>query len=830
MKRFDFSNYSLETKIFAGALLLLSLVALGFAAFQSLFYSFLQFLILAVSVVLSLFANQHQFRIPKTHLTVSPRKILIFWGTIWLGAAGGVFLSAVAPLVRYRTASKDRARWIFGTLVSITATFISAKVFYLALNFFTDFSEMTVALGAVNLGAFLTAAGLMVLAHYLVSVCFTCVFARLESDYTISEIWLNKYKWTIVNYLVALGAALGLNFTFRHFGVEFGLVILALTVAGHFAHKFHLQKLAQKTREISEASRVHLATVEALATAIDARDQLGAGHVRRVQIYAVGIGEILGLPETEIDALRTGALLHDIGKLAVPDHILNKPGKLTVAEMEKMKIHSSVGASILENVPFASPVVPAVKHHHEWWDGSGYPGGLKKNEIPLTARILAIADSYDALSHERPYREAVSREDARRFLLNGAGRQFDPKLTDIFLRNLRRFEEEISAQGLARENGNWSGIEISEENNQNYVEQIKRANREVFTLYELAKVFSSSLNLQETLALFVGKIGELVPFETCLVYLLDEPGEEASVVYGKGANSAALKNKRVKKGEGATGCVLKNGGMIRNVSTALDFSFDGFDFIENYTVMASLPLVADERLIGAVSLYSADLEGYEDEHLRLLETISRIASDAILKSLHHAETESRALTDPMTGLPNARSLQVHFETEVARARRTESEFQLLMLDLDGFKKVNDNFGHKTGDLLLREISKVMRAQLRDYDFLARYAGDEFVIIAPEMSNEDVQELCGRIEKAVCDFRLPIGDEQFVKVGVSLGAASYPQAGESLDQVIVAADKAMYRVKESHKRGQTAQNTPKNLTDAAFIVELDESHIVSNAVN
>ena len=155
--------------------------------------------------------------------------------------------------------------------------------------------------------------------------------------------------------------------------------------------------------------------------------------------------------------------------------------------------------------------------------------------------------------------------------------------------------------------------------------------------------------------------------------------------------------------------------------------------------MASLPLIADEKLIGAVSIYSCELENYQDEHMRLLETVSRIASDTILKSLHHAETENNALTDPMTNLPNARSLQVHFENEVARAKRTGTEFQLIMLDLDGFKKVNDTFGHKVGDRLLKEVSKVMRGQLREYDFLARYAGDEFVAIIPDTSNEAMAE-------------------------------------------------------------------------------------------
>lgn len=266
---------------------------------------------------------------------------------------------------------------------------------------------------------------------------------------------------------------------------------------------------------------------------------------------------------------------------------------------------------------------------------------------------------------------------------------------------------------------------------------------------------------------------------------------------------------------------------VSDIDPGMDFTFDQTDFVEEYVGMTSLPLIAEEKLVGAVSLYSCEIETYEEEHLRLLEAISRIASDAISTALQHAETESKALTDPMTGLPNARSLQMQFEKEVARASRKETGFHLLMLDLDGFKAVNDNFGHKAGDKLLKEISKVMREQLRDYDFLARYAGDEFVAIVPETGNEDIRELSRRIEKAVYDFALPIdGEEKFARVGVSLGAACYPRQGETLDQIIVAADKAMYVIKAVRK--QRKKRLPELSARDNFIVELDESHIISSS--
>jgi len=203
------------------------------------------------------------------------------------------------------------------------------------------------------------------------------------------------------------------------------------------------------------------------------------------------------------------------------------------------------------------------------------------------------------------------------------------------------------------------------------------------------------------------------------------------------------------------------------------------------------------------------------------------------------EATTHALTDPMTGLPNARSLQKHFEKEAGRAARSSTNLQLLMLDLDGFKAVNDSFGHKIGDKMLAEISQVIRGQLRDYDFLARYGGDEFVAIVPEMSREDVMELCDRIESAVSNFKLSVSDDVHASVGVSLGSASYPVNGETFDQMIISADKVMYRRKVERKRLSAKPKLPVaeeatlfNLNNTAvgdnLIVELDESHVLASA--
>ena len=154
---------------------------------------------------------------------------------------------------------------------------------------------------------------------------------------------------------------------------------------------------------------LYLSTVETLAMAIDAKDDVTHNHVRRVQAYAMGLAKELGVTdELTLKAIEAAALLHDTGKLAVPEHILNKPGKLNEAEFEQMKRHVDVGADILSLVEFPYPVVPIVRCHHESWDGSGYPRGVRGEDIPIGARILSVVDCFDALTSDRPYRAAMT--------------------------------------------------------------------------------------------------------------------------------------------------------------------------------------------------------------------------------------------------------------------------------------------------------------------------------------------------------------------------------------------------------------------------------------
>jgi diguanylate cyclase (GGDEF)-like protein/putative nucleotidyltransferase with HDIG domain len=823
------------------ALLGTAMATVVMIAIAQLFASSLgTFTALGVAILVSALICRHRFQIPGSKIEVLTKHIIALWGIIWLGPGGGVLLSLAASVFTANSDKYARKRKFLQMSSDTIATATVANIYSLASIYVFNDSYREPQGGADMLAVIF----LITAVHFSVLSTLNYVGRRVISDDPVRRLLKDCYGLASLSYIFTFAGILVAHFTFVQFGIEFGLVILPTAMIASMAHVVHHRRLAKKTREISEASRIHLATVEALATAIDARDQVGVGHVRRAQIYAIGIGEFLALSEDEINALRTAALLHDIGKLAVPDHILNRPSVLTLAEIEKMKIHSSVGASILEKVGFNTPVVPTVRYHHENWDGTGYPEALRGENIPLTARILAVADAYDTMRGARPFRPAVSREDARSMLAEDAGKKFDPRVVRVFLDIADRLEAEVTRKGLGYDSNRGDDrLRSITGSQQNFVDQIKLANREAFTLYELAKEFSSSLSLSETASLFSEKIREFVRFDTCTIYLIDEKSGSARSVHVAGKHAAVFNGHQLRPGEGITGGVLESGTAARSLDPWPDLKLLRSSVTSDYRSMVSLPLVTEDRLIGAVSLYSIDPAGYGDEQLRILETISCIASDAIHKSLRHAVTESYALTDSMTGLPNARSLQLQFDREVARARRAAGTFQVLMLDLDGFKKVNDSFGHKIGDKMLIEIGRVIKGQLREYDFLARYAGDEFVALVPDTSVESVYELCTRIEKAVDGFELPVGEDT-ARVGVSIGWATYPYTAEGFDQLVIAADKGMYSAKSRRKHAMDAVGTiPRpdiplefdmpigiNPDDIETVVEVDETHIYSAPMN
>src|SRR5438105_7401950 len=330
-------------------------------------------------------------------------------------------------------------------------------------------------------------------------------------------------------------------------GVPFLFVGILIVGLVHLLYRFNEKRMkevmraqAEKLHYMEEIADLPMNTIESLGIAIDAKDQTTHGHVRRTQIYASEMGRLLKVGEQELRALFAGALLHDIGKLAVPEYILNKPGKLTEAEFAKMKIHPTVGGDILKRVNFPYPVEDIVRYHHEKWDGSGYPKGLKAEQIPLVARIISVVDFYDATRCDRPYRKGMKREDSLALLQKMAGSSFDPKVVDLFTLHVVEFDQLIASDDIqeqvaseyidlttkARPDAGLASDVLGVPDGSLGFRSITQAQREVFALHEIAQTIGSSLNMHDTVTLETNKLRAVVPFDTCSIFdVVDRSGK-----------------------------------------------------------------------------------------------------------------------------------------------------------------------------------------------------------------------------------------------------------------------------------------------------------------
>jgi diguanylate cyclase (GGDEF)-like protein/putative nucleotidyltransferase with HDIG domain len=684
-------------------------------------------------------------------------------------------------------------------MVLFNAASMCLSVFFSSATVTVAFGEpRTIAADPVNL---VLAAAMLGLTYLALHSGVESVADALKNKRGVAETWKDSILWTSISVFAAAAGACLIAKLITAISFNAFIISVPLLAVTYFTYRVYLDRVETSNRHAEQMAELHLKTIEALAIAIDAKDEVTPDHVHRVQIYATGLARFFGLSDPEIEALKAGALLHDIGKLAVPDYILNKPGALTPAEFDKMKVHTIVGAEILERVGFPYPVVPVVRHHHERWDGRGYPDGLRGDEIPMTARILTLSDCFDAVREDRNYRKAMTRAEAIEMLTEGSGTVFDPNVVRTFLDHLVDFEAEIRDKCVEVqriEPPQLQGEAPSEKIDSEPLvyERIRSAHREVITLYNIAQTIGTSLDLRDTFAVFASRLEDVVSYTTCVLYLVRPDSTDVEAAHVAGRHAELFKGKHVPSGAGITGWVTANRHPMHNCDPRLDFDVLKIILPEVYRAATVVPLMRDEVVLGALAIYSAELSAYTADHLRLMEAVAKLATDAIANAVHHERTETSALTDLLTGLPNARALRYRFEEESDRARRHRDSFSVVMMDLDGFKAVNDRFGHQAGDQLLKELTVLLLSLVRSSDFVARYAGDEFVAIL-HVGPDEAQELAQRLQRTIDrrDFGFA-GAKLFI--GMSVGWANFGADGETVDELLLAADRAMYADKAKRK--------------------------------
>jgi diguanylate cyclase (GGDEF)-like protein/putative nucleotidyltransferase with HDIG domain len=626
----------------------------------------------------------------------------------------------------------------------------------------------------------------------------------------ITRILVDCYFWSFPYYLVGAGIAAIIVWLNHAFNWETSLLVLPAVYLIYRSYRLYLGKLEDEKRHVEEMANLHLRTIEALALAIEAKDHTTHEHLQRVRVYAIEVAKHLGVNGPELEALHAASLLHDIGKLAVPEHIISKPGRLSPEEFEKMKIHTLVGAEILERVRFPYPVVPIVRAHHEKWDGSGYPMGLRGAEIPLGARILSAVDYLDALASDRQYRRALPMREVMQKLALESGKSFDPKVVDVLLKRYENLERIVISKASEDLNAPLStaikidrglepaaGFENSTATDYvgretTFLSSIAAARQEAQALFELSQDLGASLSLGETLSVFSVKLKPMVPYDAIAIYIKRE--NELVAEFVNGDNYRLFSSLRIPIGQGLSGWVAQNRKPIINGNPSVEPGYlnDPSKFSTLRSALA-VPLEGVAGIIGVLALYRGERDAFTSDHLRILLAVSGKMALAIENALKYQQAENSATTDYLTGLPNARSLFMQLDRELARCKRDNTSLTVMVSDMDGFKQINDRFGHLEGNRVLRLFAQALKDTCREYDYVARMGGDEFVVIAPGLTpeasakkTEQMRALARHAGSEVCGEDI---------LSLSVGRAVFPADGKDAEQLLAEADRRMYLEKQ-----------------------------------
>ncbi len=814
---------SLQTKAFVGIAVSLGMLVLGHSLLHWQSQDLMRF---ACYLIVAVMASGLKVQLPGIDGTMSVNFLFILLGVLELSLSETLVIGCTASLVQSVWQTRKRLDPV-KVLFNVAGMMANAS----ALTYIT-YHWLAERAGS-NKPILLMVAALV---FFFANTLPISVVIAMTEEKSSRKVWSECYFWSFPYYLVGAAAVGLVGIVNRTAGWETSLLVLPLIYWVYRSYRLYLGRLeAEKERvevekrHVEQIASLNMRTIEALALAIEAKDHTTHTHLQRVRTYAVEIAKELNLDEGQIEALRAAALLHDIGKLAVPEQIINKPGKLTPEEFEKMKVHPLVGAEILERVAFPYPVAPIVRSHHERWDGTGYPEGLAGEGIPIGARILAAVDCLDALASHRQYRPALPLIEAMAKVKEKSGTWFDPHVVEILqgrFIDLERMaqitEDTVGAQGLSKsvrvERGlaPAAGFERTEPTNgpadsADFLTSIASARQEAQTMFELSQDLGISLSLSETLSVLSMRLRRMIPYDSIAVFVNRNGWLLPELVSGE--NFRTLSALKVKVGEGLCGWVAENCKPIVNGNPQVEAGYI-VDPGKQTTLQSALvvPLEGLNGVVGVLAMYQANRDAFTPDHLRILLAVASKVALSVENALKYQQAESSATTDYLTGLPNARSLFVHLAQEVARCRRMKTSLAVLVCDIDGFKQINDSFGHLEGDKLLREFTSRLKDVCRGYDYVARMGGDEFVITAPGLTAEAAREKAELLNRAaIASGRHVCGRDS---ITLSVGMSFCPQDGTDVERLLAEADRRMYSMKQVHHAEQAVREQDKQTLGAS----------------
>src|SRR5579864_139939 len=578
-------------------------------------------------LVAALLASSLKVSLPGIEGTLSVNFLFTLLGILELGLPETLVIGLAATLAQFywRPVGKLKPIQLVFNLSQVT---VSSAVAYAAYKL-----TATYVLHGPGPLALLVAA----VTHYGCNTGATATIIGLTEDRPIFKVWTDLYLWSFPYYMVGAATAGLVHFLNAHIGWQSSLLVLPPIYLMYRSYRLYLGKLETEKQHAEQVSHLHLRTIEALALAIEAKDETTGEHLQRVRIYSMELAKELGLSEDETEALQAASVLHDIGKLAVPEHIISKPGRLTPEEFEKMKIHPIVGAEILEQVEFPYPVVPIVSADHEKWDGSGYPFGLIGEEIPIGARILAAVDCLDALASDRQYRKALPLDDAMEKVVSEAGTSFDPKVVEILARRYVELEKLAHEHPIKAppklstdikvERGSAPAAGFAESIPAescapagDISTRIALAQQQAHEIIALSRHSEIPLRLEDVLSLLSVRLKHLVAHDAMAVYC---PKSDVLVPeFVGGENSRLFSSLRIPWGEGLSGWVAENHKAILNGNPSVEPGY--LNDPGKYGTLRSalaVPVETNAQVVAVLALYRAAQDAFTPDDLRLVETV-----------------------------------------------------------------------------------------------------------------------------------------------------------------------------------------------------------------
>jgi putative nucleotidyltransferase with HDIG domain len=732
-----------------------------------------------ILALLTLVSGSATVNLPSLPATVSVSETFVFTSVLLFGPAAGTLTVALDALViSFWSYRKGHPYYkIIFNVCAVSLTLWFASHLYYALSPYGPLYYLRDK--SVHIRSVLWPLFAFTIAYYAINTWLITFAIALERRASPLKIWRDNFIRIALNYFGGASvAALVVGYT-RDLDYTFLLIIVPLLAVLYLTFSTSMGRAEDANRHLIQLNSLYMSTIETLAMAIDAKDQITHGHIRRVQQYAVGLAKSMGVrDDSQIRAIEAAALLHDMGKLAVPEYILNKPGPLTPAEFEKMKLHASVGADILSAIDFPYPVVPIVRHHHENWDGTGYPDKISGSDIPIGARILSVVDCFDALTSDRPYRPRLSDKEALRILQERRGTMYDPVVVDAFARVHGTIAPNLNAQPESP--SSFRAIAAAAIPAAAYVEsrvarfeEIAASSDEMLTLFELARSLTASMGVQDGTELIAKHLRRLVPSSACVFYLYDVDNDELVATHASGEHATHIKGLRIALGQRLSGWVAANRHTIRNSDPVLDLGESARAMNPRPRSCLSTPLLSGKTLVGVLSLYSANKDAYSEDHERIIEVVARQVSAAILEAQNAERFRTRSFKDQGTGLPNLRHLIEFIEAQLADDDRRHP-FCLVTIRFDAATTAQL-------DQATESVVSATRRGLRPADLLFRSGADELVALMLNTERNAATAIAMRVASSLGTLK-----SEGILASVRLGLACAPLDAAEAERLLVVA--------------------------------------------